>query len=287
MRRACRGRTASVIQFSSTTDQRTPTLITAWNTLARGGVGSAAASAERVRVRQLDADRESRFCPRTPHLNSRFASWTLPRELHSPICTASTAYAHVGSPLVAACSCFIGISALAMGGIKGTGSGVGGMGRVGSRERGFLFSRGRSSSRSSYTIERFTGSIKETASRSAGSLSRRRMFTYATSQREICVGGIRLSGHMREEGYPQRLEVYDRGLALRRRSSSRSSYTIERFAGSIKETASRSAGSLSRRCMFTYATSQREICVGGIRLSGHMSGEGYSQRSLVFGMCES
>ena len=174
-----------------------------------------------------------------------------------------------------------------MGGIKGTGSGVGGMGRVGSRERGFLFSRGRSSSRSSYTIERFTGSIKETASRSAGSLSRRRMFTYATSQREICVGGIRLSGHMREEGYPQRLEVYDRGLALRRRSSSRSSYTIERFAGSIKETASRSAGSLSRRCMFTYATSQREICVGGIRLSGHMSGEGYSQRSLVFGMCES
>ena len=85
----------------------------------------------------------------------------------------------------------------------------------------------------------------------------------------------------------QRLEVYDRGLALRRRSSSRSSYTIERFAGNIKETASRSAGSLSRRCMFTYATSQREICVGGIRLSGHMSGEGYSQRSLVFGMCES
>ena len=26
---------------------------------------------------------------------------------------------------------------------------------------------------------------------------------------------------------------------------------------------------------------------GGIRLSGDMSGEGYSQRSLVFGMCES
>ena len=26
---------------------------------------------------------------------------------------------------------------------------------------------------------------------------------------------------------------------------------------------------------------------GGIRLSGHMSGVGYSQRSLVFGMCES
>ena len=251
-------------------------MITAWNTLARVVAGSAAAGAERVRVRLIDADRESRsLLFRTPLQHSRSASWTSQRELHSPICTASTAYTHVGSVLVAARSCVIGISALVVDGIKGKGSGKREMRNLGSRERDFMFWHGGfvHAVHAAVAGREGTERVWNDAITVTQTRSRRDAHVRPNSNVRVVFRVLRL-GHLYDE-------INSHGLALRRRSSSRSSYTIERFAGSIKAPASRSSS-----LMFTHAPSKRSSsCV--VSISGHSSEEGYSQRSVVLGFCES